>query len=452
MDRTKRTTRRLAKRTTYGLMVTALFTLSAPFTAGAVDVQRVISPGGIEAWLVEDHSLPIIALSLAFRGGSSVDPQGKEGLGELVSNVIDEGAGDIDSQRFQQILQDQSITMRFDAFLDTFTGRIKTLTRNRDQTFEMLRLALTEPRFDREPVERIRAQTLSGLSRRANTPNNMVSRAFWQHAFPDHPYGRPRHGTEASILAITRSDLRDYVKTWFALDKIYLGVVGDIRPDELGRLLDQTFGGLPATSPTIDIPTREPATNGEIIIVEHPVPQSVAIFAQRGMDRDHPDFYAAYLLNHILGGGSFTSRLYAEVREERGLAYSVSTSLSPLDHSALWIGRVGTANANVAESIDIIRQEWASLQANGVTEEELENTRTNVTGAYALSLDSTSNIARTLVGLQVADLPIDYIDRRAAYFAAVTLEDVRRVAAELLDPDSLTIVIVGQPEGIEATR
>ncbi len=452
MDPTKTARRPRILGKACGLFAAILVSLAATTPASAVDVQRVISPGGIEAWLVEDHSLPIIALSLAFSGGASVDPVGKAGLGEFVSSVIDEGAGDINSLRFQQILQDRSITMHFDAFLDTFTGRVKTLTRNKDETFDLLRLALTEPRFDQEPVERIRGQILVGLSRRANTPNDMVSAAFWQHAYPDHPYGRPRRGTAESISAITQSDLRSYAETWFAQDKLFLGVVGDISADELGPLIDRTFGDLPAKSPPIDISVEEPATNGEVIIVEHPVPQSVAIFAQQGMEREHPDFYTAYLLNHILGGGSFTSRLYNEVREERGLAYSVSTSLTPLQHSALWIGRVGTANTDVAESVELIRKEWADLRANGVTEEELESTRTNVTGAYALSLDSTTNIARTLVGLQVADLPIDYIDQRNAYFAAVTLEDMQRVAAELLDPDSLTIVIVGQPEGIEATR
>ena len=432
------------------LLAAILVFLASPATA--IDVQRIVSQGGIEAWLVEDHSLPIISLSLSFRGGASVDPEGREGLGGMVSSLIDEGAGDITSERYQQILQDNSITLRFDAYLDAFTGSVKTLTRNRDQTFELLRLALTEPRFDREPVERIRSQIQTMLARQLNSPNSMVGRAFWEHLFPEHPYGRPRGGTEATVAAITAADLHDYVDRRFARDVLVLGVVGDITGDELAVLLDQTFGGLPATSSPIAVVDREPMAQGATIIVEHDIPQSIVAFGHRGIARDHPDYYAAYLLNHILGGGSFTSRLYSSVREERGLAYSIGTSLTSLDHSALWTGSVGTANADVGESIELIRREWAEIRANGVTPEELADTKTNVTGAFALGLDSTSSIARVLVNLQTEDLGIDYIDRRTEYIGSVTLEDITRVAREFLDPDSLTVVIVGRPEGVQATR
>jgi zinc protease len=431
-------------------LAAAFFILSP--AAYAIDIERVISPGGIEAWLVEDHSLPIIALAMSFDGGASVDPNGKEGLGEMVSSLLDEGAGEIDSQRFQQILGDKSISIGFNAYLDNFTGGLKTLTRNRDEAFDLLRLALTQPRFDREPVERIRGQILSLLARQETNPSSMVSRAFFDHAFAGHPYGRPRRGTLDTVERITANDLRSYTETWFSLETMLLGVVGDITPGELGALLDRTFGDLPARSPAISVAPRAPATNGETIVIDHPVPQSTVVFGHQGIARDHPDYYAAYLLNHILGGGSFTSRLYDQVREERGLAYSVGTYLSPLDHSALWMGSVGTANADVAESIDIIRKEWRRIGEEGVTQDELNDTKTNVTGAFALRLDSTSSIASMLVSMQSQELGIDYIDRRSAYFESVTLDDISRVAAELLAPDSLTVVIVGQPEGITTTR
>ena len=429
-----------------------LFASVLPHTALAVDVQRVISPGGIEAWLVEDHSLPIISLALAFRGGAAADPVGKEGVSHLVSGLLDEGAGDIGSQRFQQILQDQSITLRFDAGLDSFSGSLRTLTRNRDQAFELLRLALNQPRFNSQPVERIRAQILSGLIRRQNDPNHLVGRAFWSNLFPNHPYGRPTRGTPETMTNLSANDLRLFVEQRLARDVLILGVVGDIGAAELGPLLDHVFGGLPAHAAALDMAQAEPAAAGKTIIVDHNVPQSVVVFGQRGLERDHPDFYAAYLLNHILGGGSFTSRLYQEVREERGLAYSVGTNLSPMDYANLWTGSVGTANRNVGTSIEIIRQEWAKMNSQGVSQEELDDARTHVTGRFALQLSSTNAIAGTLVSLQRQGLNIDYIDRRSDYFAAVTLEDINRIAAALLDPDSLTVAIVGRPEGVEASR
>ncbi|MFQ5971380.1 MAG: M16 family metallopeptidase [Alphaproteobacteria bacterium] len=422
----------------------------APSPARAVEVQRVVSRGGIEAWLVEDHTLPIISLQLAFRGGAALDPPGKEGLAEMTSSLIDEGAGDLDSENFQKLLEDLSITLTFDGFIDTFRGRLRTLTRNRDQAFELLRLALNEPRFDEPAVERIRSQILALLARQANDPDRIAGNAFWATVFPDHPYGRPRRGTPESVAAITIEDMRRFVAERFARDNLIIGVVGDVTAEELATLLDETFGPLPARSAAVEIGEVTPAAAGEVMVIEHQAPQSTIIFGHSGLKRDDPDYYAAYVLNHILGGGSFTSRLYDEVREKRGLAYSVGSYLSPFDHTAMWMGSAGTANESVGQSVDVIRREWARIHDEGVTAEELEETRTNLTGAYALRFGNSMSIARMLVGIQLEDLGIDYIDRRNSLIEAVTLEDLHRVAARVLDPDALTFVIVGQPEGVGA--
>lgn len=420
--------------------------------ARAFDIQRVISPGGIEAWLVEDRTLPIVSARFMFPGGAATDPAGKEGLANLVSGLLDEGAGELDSEAFQRRLADQSISLSFSASLDGFSGNLKTLSRNRDEAFDLLRLAVTQPRFDARAVERIRAQVLAGLAARVNDPNRIAQQTFREAVFGDHPYSRPVSGTAESVAAITETDLRTFVARRLARSALIIGVVGDISAAELGPLLDATFGDLPERAEAFTIPRAEPDAAGEVIVVERDNPQSRVVFGHRGIYRDDPDYYAATVLNHVLGGGSFTSRLYDEVREKRGLAYSVYSYLWPLQNGAMWMGGVGTENAAVGQSIDLIRGQWANAREFAISQDELDRSKANLIGSFGLRFDNSSRIAATLVAVQFRDLGIDFLNRRNDLIAAVTLEDVKRVAAELLDPAGLTVVVVGKPDGVTATQ
>ena len=417
--------------------------------ARAVEIQAVTSPGGIEAWLVEEHSIPIIAVEIAFGGGGALDPRGKEGLANLLSGLLDEGAGDRDSQAFQKRLEELAIRLGFESYRDTFWASMKTLSENREEAFALLGLALSAPRFDADAVERVRAQVLSGLKRDAEDPGKIAGRTFLATAFPYHPYGRPARGTTESVAAITAADLREAAARRFATGNATIGVVGDIDPTALGHLLDQTLGGLPATAHTGTVAETRPAPVASLTVVRKPVPQSVVRFGMAGLKRSDPDFYAAYLLNHVLGGGSFTSRLYGEVRERRGLAYSVYSYLSTLDRAGLVMGGVASANERVAEALDVIRGELDRMREDGVTEDELRDAKTYLNGAYPLRLDSNGAIAQSLVAIQLEDLGIEYMDRRSGYIDAVTLEDIRRVARRLIRPDEMIVVIVGDPAGFE---
>ena len=434
-----------------GILILAA-TLFATSLAYAVEVQRVRSPGGIEAWLVEDRSNPIITLSLAFRGGAALDPQGKEGLATMVAGLIDEGAGDLDSQAFQGRLEDLSISLHFSAGMDSFTASLQSLTETRETAFEMLRLALTEPRFDEEPVGRIREQILTGLTRKIEDPDTIAGRTLNKLLYPQHPYGRPSGGTLESIAAVQTGDLRRFVTERFGRDTLVIGVVGDISAEELASLLDRTFQALPAKAASFDVPQIDPQASGDLVVIEKDVPQSVVVFGQNGIARDDPDYYAAYTVNYILGGGGFASRLYEEVREKRGLAYSVYSYLFPLDNSAMILGGVGTQNSRVAESLDLIRQEWQRFAEDGPTEKELQDAKTYLTGSFPLRFSSSNRIAGMLVGMQTENLGIDYLDRRNSFVEAVTIEDARRIARRLYDADTLTIVVVGKPDGVTPTR
>jgi zinc protease len=425
------------------LAVTAVLWLHP---AAALTIEKVVSPGGIEAWLVEDHSNPIISAELSFAAGGVYDPAGKEGLAGMVASLLDEGAGDLDSQAFQARLDDLAVTLSFAADSDNFTAHLKTLTENRDEAFQLLRLALTAPRFDPEAVQRVRAQTLSALQQEEQDPQAVLGRAFAALIFPGHPYGRSP--TQDSVKAIAPDDLKSWVPAHLSREKLVIGVAGDITPAELGRLLDRIALDLPAHLDLPDIAEIAAPSHGQTRILRRPIPQSTVSFGEQGLKRDDPDWYAAYVMNYILGGGGFASRLMTEVRVKRGLAYGVHTALAPRRHAALLEGDVATRNDRLGESLAVIRQEWRHLAEGGVTAEELRAAKTYLNGAFPLQMSSTAAIAGLLVLVQRDHLGIDYFDRRAGLIDRVSAEDIRRVARRLLDPEALTVMVVGDPQGM----
>ena len=431
-----------------GLGVLIVAALCLPSHARAVQIQRVVSPGGIEAWLVEDRTVPIVSMQIAFRGGASLDPAGKEGLADMVSGLLDEGAGEVDSQAFQLALNDISASISFDAGRDRFRGSLRSLTEHRAAAFDLFRLALTGPRFDETPVERIRSQLIASLMNQQENPRRIAGRTWYRTVFPDHPYGRPVAGSPGSITAINRADLRRFVRDRFARNNLVVGVVGDIDAGELGRRLDEVFGTLPADAKQAELREATIRGVGKLLVIRKPIPQSIVVFGQTGVKRDDPEYYAAYVMNYILGGGGSASRLTEEIREKRGLAYAVYSYLNPLDHAGLIMGSLGTKNARVAKSLEIVRDEWRRIAKEGVSEKELAAAKTYINGSFPLALDSSGRIARILVAIQLGKLGIDYLERRSQLIDAVTIDDVRRVARRLLNGEKLTVVVVGDPEGL----
>lgn len=415
-----------------------------------VEIQEVTSPGGLTAWLVEEPSIPFAALEIRFRGGASLDAPGKRGAINLMTALLEEGAADMDARDFIRAQEELATTLSFDASVDEVSVSARFLTENRDASIALLKAALTQPVFDPEAIERVRGQVLSGIRSDLKDPNDIAREAFRQIAFGDHPYGSSLNGTQASVEALTRDDLVAAHKAVLARDRVYIGAVGDITPEELGALMDELLGDLPATG--AEMPDRiDVDIPGGITVVDFATPQSVAIFGQGGIKQDDPDYFAAVILNHVLGGGSFESRLMQEVREKRGLTYGVYSYLAPRDLAETYQGSVSSSNDRIAEAISVIKDEWRKAATEGLSDAEIEAAKTYITGAYPLRFDGNGPIANILVGMQMIDLPIDYIATRNARVEAVTPVDIARVAGELLDPDGLHFVVVGQPEGVEST-
>ncbi len=431
------------------LLAGALLLWALPATA-EIEIQEVRSPGGFTAWLVEEHSLPFMALEIRFRGGASLDAPGKRGAINLMTGLIEEGAGDLDARGFAEARDDLAASFSFDVHDDALTISAQFLTENRDQAIALLRLALTRPRFDTDAVERVRGQVLSHLKSRETDPNDIAGSTFDALAYPGHPYGAYYGGTVESVLALTRDDILDAFTRVIARDRIYVGAVGDIDAGDLAALMDTLFEGMPETG--APYPGRiDYALPGGLTVVPFDTPQSVAQFGHAGIRRNDPDFFAAYVVNQIFGGGNFNSRLMDEVREKRGLTYGINTYLVPMDLSEAVLGFVSSANSRMAETVDVVRAEWARMARDGITAEELKAAQTYLTGAYPLRFDGNGPIARIMVGMQMQGLPIDYIATRNDRINAVTLDEANRVAARVYRPEALHFVVVGQPEGLEST-
>jgi zinc protease len=426
----------------------AFFTvLAAP--AGAMTIERVVSAGGIEAWLVQEKTVPLIAVEFAFRGGANEDPADKSGLAHMTASLLDEGAGDLDSRSFHEKLEDKAVQLSFRAWRDDLRGSLRTLSDNRDEAFRLLKLALTAPRFDDEAVERIRQQVLSNLRRETTSPNDLAYKRWWATAFPEHPYGRPTEGTLDGVPRIQKADLHGYVRRVLARGELKIAVVGDIDAQTLKGVLDDVFGALPAKPELAAIAPATVQGLGTRVVVDLDVPQTAIVFGGPGLMRKDPEFIPAFVVNHILGGGSFSSRLYQEVRESRGLAYSVYTGLVPLDYAAVYSGATATRADRAGDALAIIERQIRHYSETGPTAEELEKAKAYLKGSFALRFDTSAKIASQLVQIQLDDLGIDYIDRRNALIDAVTAEDVRRVAKRLYGGDMLA-VLVGRSQGLAA--
>lgn len=412
-----------------------------------LDIQEVKTDSGLTAWLVEDKSVPVIAIKFAFKGaGSKNDSQEKQGLARMVSNTMDEGAGDLNSQAFQKALEDHSITLRFGVTRDHFTGQLKTLKMNKDRAFKLLSLALNKPRFDQEPVDRMRESNKSRIRSSLSNPRWIAARFQNDLIFKDHPYALNSGGTLRSLDKITPDDLRGFYKT-LGKNNLLISVVGDIDAESLKPVLDQIFGGLPDVS----VSTSKPYTlsnTGKTYIYEKDVPQTVLAISQKGIDRSEPDYYAAKVMNFILGESGFGSRLMEEIREKRGLTYGIYSYLRDYEETDVLHVSTSTQNENTGEMISLIKAEFSKIRESAVNDEELQSAKSYLTGSLPLELTSTDSIASILLGLQIDQLPINYLDKRNHEINSVTAADIQATAKRILDPNSLTTILVGKPEGV----
>lgn len=430
---------------TFCILSLLMLIIFLPGQSQAMKIQEVTSPGGIKAWLVQDKTVPMIAMRFAFTGGSGEEPSSRMGVTHFLTAMMNEGAGDMTSLQFQNAMKEKAIRMSFSADRDRVIGSLETLSAHKDRAFELLGLALSRPRFDEKAIERVRTQLLTGLKFESQNPSLIASQRFMKKVFKDHPYARPVKGTIETVKQVKRSDLIERAGTLFGKNRLLISVVGDISKKELGIALDKIFDLLPRLKNIKKISNYNLDDQKSLELVKLDIPQSVIQFGLNGIPRKDKDFIPAFVMNYILGGGGFSSRLVTEIREKRGLTYSVYSYLLPFKNASMLLGGASTKNENAHQTVKIIIEEIKRMAKNGVSAEELKNAKTYLTGSYALRFDSNSKIAGQLLGIRWANLGIDYPDKRNDLIRAVTGEDIKRVAKRLLKHDQLKFTIVGQP-------
>lgn len=416
--------------------------------ASATEVKEVVTPKGFKAWLVEEHALPLIAAKVAFNNaGFAYDEKGKEGRAGMVAALLMEGAGDMDSHAFNEALENDAIELNFATDEDTLRASLESLSEHKDKAFSYLGLALTKPRFDNGAVERVRSQTLSILTQQERQPGYLLGRKWQQVAFGNHPYGQPVLGTKESIAKLATADFTSFTQHYVTRENIIIAVVGDITPQELSDLLDKNLSGLPEKyTPAMKLAPVTLPTQAKQEVVDLDVPQTMVVFGENGLKRDDPQYYAAYVMNHILGGGgSLSAKLAEEIREKRGLAYSVYSSLDPMTEGAVWRGGFATRNDQVGTALEVLRNTLKDFAAKGPTDKEMSDAKKYLTGSFVLNLGSNGEIASYLISMQINHLGRDYLDKRNGLMNAVKKEDVKAIAARLVDPSKLLVVMVGKP-------
>lgn len=411
-------------------------------------IQQFTTPGGVSVWLVEEPSIPILSLRMAWQAGVTNDPAGLEGLTAAMVYHMNEGAGELDAQAFFKRMEELNMSFSCSASNESTFCNASMLTDNAGDSFDMIALALSEPRFDDGPFERFRREQEVGLETRETNPQYLAGRARIEALYPDHAYAR--NTSAESLAAITQDAMRTQKNLLMVREGMLVTAVGAISPEDLAPMIDKVVAGLPDSSETAETDNVVLATAPDApVAVALPQPQSLVTFAAPAMTRDDPDFYAAVVLNYTFGGGGFESRLMQDLRVEKGLTYGVYTSVNPGEKLQIWSGGGQTKNESAGEFIAGVKDNMSKMVAEGMTEEELADAKSYLTGSYPLGFDSNAKIAGNMMGIRLVDLPVDFFDKRNAMVEAVTLEDVNRVARDYLNPDNFTFVVVGQPEGLD---
>ena len=428
----------------------SLFTYTMTNVAHSLDILDVPTRAGAIAWMAPVPSVPVIAVELSFSAGVNTEPADKRGLRTTVADMLNEGAGDLNSQAFQAQAERLGIYIQARPNRDFFRIGMTAPSIHAAEAFRLLNLAMTSMRVEQTDLDRVIARNVASVKRRTERPKSRASHALMEAIYPGHPYGEMVRGTLDGLKAVKANDVKAYALDWLTIEGLVIGLVADFDEQQAGEYLDVLLSGLTIAQPSSGSQVKDvtPAVKTDVQILAQDVPQSAIQFALPAVTRNHPDWLPLVLTTRIAGGASMTSRLFANVRRDRGLAYSVGLSALNFLHSGVLMGYTGTANESVGITLGVIRETLANLAQNGPSKQELADAKTNLIGSLPLALDTNEALADMLVHMQVYDMGRDYLDRRADLISAVTMKDVKRVAQRYMNPNHMTVVVVGAPEGM----
>ncbi len=426
--------------------------LFLPLTAQAkiLDIRVLRDTPAIQVWLIQDQSVPVISMQFAFKGqGSRNDPDDKQGLYRLLSNTMDEGAGNLDSQAFQKELNDHGIELSFSATRDNFIGTVYTLSREKERAFRLLGLALSAPRFDEDAIERMRAQNISRLRSSMTDPEWMLARLTNSVLFDQHLYAKNSGGTLSSLPRITKQDLKNAHQTLLTAP-VRVAIAGDITDDEALEFVEKLFPTA-GTTPVRDI-THANFPQPENILFPHPIPQTLVTMALPGPSVKDPDYVAAEVMNYILGGGGFGSRLMDVIRERNGLTYGIYSNFEHMDGGNFLSISSSSKNETIGKLVNLTKVEIDALRQKGINPDDLRSAVRYLRGSTVLNFSSNPKLSNFMLGLMLEELPVDYLDKRDAALIQLDVEAVNRAAEKWLDSRKLVTIMLGKPTDFPVNR
>ena len=426
------------------LVVILLLSCWANGSAAAIDIQEWQTDNGMRVLFVEANEIPMLQVSVAFAAGNTRDPDEKLGLASLTSALLDDGAGELEADQLLGALDSMGIEFGSSSSRDMSRVSLKTLTDTPilDRAVDLFATIVSVPLFPSDALERERRRALVGLQRHRQSPDSVASEAFWAAMYPGHVYGRFGAGSEESLASITRDNIVHFHGRYYVARNGVMVLVGDVNRSTAERIAERVSSGLPAGEPAVPIPPVQDAEAVENMI-DFPSQQSHVSLGHPAVERGNEDYIPLYVGNYTLGGSSFVSLLGEEVRENRGLAYSVYSYLNPMYRRGPFVVGFQTRNDQRDMTIELAREIVTRYIEEGPTQEQLDSAQRHITGAFPLATDSNSKVAGFLLSVAFYDLPLDYLDTYIARVEAVTVEQVRDVLQRHIHPDKFVQIVVG---------
>ena len=412
-------------------------------SAAALEIKRSVLSDGAVLLVSEQHQLPMVTMTIAFDAGARRDPEGKGGLAALTASSLTLGTKELSATEFNQKIDFMGSSISIGAGADYAQAGVTSLKKYQDQTLALLAAALTEPALSDAEITRKRDEQVAGIRAEEEQPVYVAGVAFHKALYGDAPYGHPAGGTAESVAKLTPADVRDFYRSHYKIGTAVIAVVGDVNADDIKAKLEMAFDAIKGAVPSQAEPPAPSVPAGiHPTLVDRSVVQATIILGAGGIARSNPDYYRLQVMNYILGGGGFASRLMKIVRSKNGLAYGISSGFDAGKFPGSFAVSTQTKNKSANEALQLIIEQLRDMQEHPVSDAELASAKKYLIGSFPLKLDRQGSIASFILQVELYGLGLDYAEQYPKLIAAVTREDIQRVAQRYLHPDALLLVAV----------
>lgn len=433
---------------TWLVLFTAGFMAFGSTAQAGVKIQNWQTASGAEVYFVENHDLPIVDVSVNFAAGSARDSVEKSGVAGITRYMMTLGAAGMSDEKIAQKMADVGAVLggSFDADLASFKLRTLSSEREKTQAIDVFTKILQQPDFPQAVLEREKARIISGLQESATQPESISSKAFMKALYGNHPYSLDDSGEVDTVPNIQRDDLQNFYKQYYGAKGVVVAMIGDLTREQAAAIADSITAGLPQSAVAAPIPAVSVPTQPVEKRITHPASQSHILLGYSGIKRGDPDLFPLYVGNYILGGGGFVSRLTEEVREKRGLVYSVYSYFMPMAQSGPFQIGLQTKKDQAEDALKLVRQTLDNFIKNGITEAELKAAKANIIGGFPMRIDSNNKILDYLAMIGFYKLPLNYLDEYNKNIEKVTVAQIKDAFSRRLKPENFVTVIVGEPD------